>query len=84
MKFCRHLEENNQNYLDHLKDAWSFAAKSAAASAMLFMHGLLPFTFEHAGSDCIEKVYTCMMKKKRALTPPPPASESTMSALDDI
>ncbi len=55
-RLTRHLRENDQGYFTHMSDAWSFAARSGLASLGFFVHGILPFTFEHSGSGRINKL----------------------------
>ena len=38
----RHLKENNENYLTHLKFAWTVAVYMLFSSCFLLIHGLLP------------------------------------------
>lgn len=52
----RHLRENEQGYFEHMKDAWSFASRTGLASLGFFVHGILPFTFEHTGSSYVNEV----------------------------
>ena len=39
----KHLEENNETYLSHLKFAWTAAFHMLVSSSCLLVHGLLPF-----------------------------------------
>jgi hypothetical protein len=62
-RLTRHLRENNQGYFEHLKDAWSFSAKAASASALFAIHGIFPFTLEHSGSNKIDCLSTDLHEK---------------------
>lgn len=55
-RLTEHLRVNNQGYFEHLSDAWSFAGRSGLATFGFFVHGILPFTFEHTGSGYIKQV----------------------------
>ena len=70
---CKHLEENNQNYFQHLRDAWSFGYQSFCASMCFFFHGLSPWNFKTAGSDKITILMEQINRKKarvRTITEP--------------
>jgi hypothetical protein len=65
MKFCRHLQENNQDYLAHARDALMYSCKSFLASVSFFMHAVLPCTFEHTGSALVSEVHEFIQEKDR-------------------
>jgi len=62
-RMTRHLQENRQGYFDHLSDAWGYAFHSGMASLAFFVHGLLPFTFEHTGSSLNKRVHDDIERK---------------------
>tara|TARA_Y100000114_G_C11706810_1_gene301380 strand:+ start:333 stop:554 length:222 start_codon:yes stop_codon:yes gene_type:complete len=39
----KHLKENNQTYVSHIKFAWRIALHMLVSSCFLLIHGLLPF-----------------------------------------
>lgn len=53
MFHIQHLQENNQSYFQHMKDAFSLAGKSFLATISFFVHGVFPMIFTHTGSDWI-------------------------------
>ena len=64
----RHLKRVDESYLEHFGQALSFAAALAVAAAVCFVHALLPFLFEHTGSQIIGRVHDRMVvnRKRRA------------------
>jgi len=62
-RLTRHLRENGQGYFEHARDAWTYGAKSAIASTAFFIHGILPFTFEHTGSEKINGIHQHIKNK---------------------
>ena len=81
-RVTRHLNEANQGYFEHLSDSWGYAAKTSLASLSFFVHGLLPFTFEHTGSDHLKAVHDkvasklASMKKDDIPSPSSPPSST--------
>jgi len=67
MKFCKHLQENNQDYFVHMRDAWKFSIKSFAASIAFFFHGIMPFTFQHSGGKLVNSVNNTIKQKSTNL-----------------
>ncbi len=65
MNTSDHLHQNNQTYLGHLKDAWTFSAKSLIASIAFFAHGIAPFTLEHTGSSLINQLNNDIVVKQQ-------------------
>mgnify|MGYP003111546674 CR=1 FL=1 len=39
----KHLKENNESYLDHLKFSWNVAFHMLLSFCFLFVHGIMPF-----------------------------------------
>jgi hypothetical protein len=64
-RLTRHLNENNQTYFEHLRDAWGYSLRSGLAMAFFFVHGLFPFTFEHTGSDLVKEIQDIVDEKQR-------------------
>lgn len=57
MNNMRHLEEVEMNFFEH----WFFTIKTMlkliAATVILFIHGWLPFLFEHTTSKLVGRIY---------------------------
>ena len=65
-RLTRHLRENNQTYCQHLCDAWGYSFQCFSSAAVFLVHGLLPFTFEHTGSELINNVHDVIAAKQAA------------------
>ena len=50
----KHLKDNNITYFEHMNRSIVYGFKSLIASFYFFIHALLPFIFEHSGSDAIK------------------------------
>ena len=59
-----HLNIANQNYFQHLYDAWKYAFIAFLSFIVLFLHGLFPFMFQFTGSNLLINV-ACEMNNKR-------------------
>lgn len=42
LNFFKHLKENNETYLNHIKFAWSVSFYMLVSVCFLLIHGLLP------------------------------------------
>ena len=62
--FTKHLDDNNQTYFEHIRDSWSYSFRSLKSSIYFFFHGLMPFTFEHAGGDEINELFADIINKR--------------------
>ena len=83
-----------QSYLEHMKDAWSYAFMSFCASASFFIHGLVPDAMQHTGGNIVKAVQSRIDNKYERLAtldddelgnekeqpPAPPASPKTQSS----
>ena len=64
MNLRSHLNQNNQTYFAHMKDALCFSSRSFLASTAFLVHAILPFTFENTGSSLINKLDADIALKK--------------------
>jgi hypothetical protein len=55
--FTKHPNEQNENYIQHMVQAWKISAKAFKISVILLIHGLFPFLFVKKGSDEIKELY---------------------------
>lgn len=79
MKFCNHLKTNNQDYFEHMKDAWTFGFKSLTASAAFMLHGIMPCTFTSCGGKIVDDLNnTIKQKKVKVATASAPKDYSTI------
>jgi hypothetical protein len=60
----RHLIENNQTYCCHLRDAWYYSLQCGLATITFFIHGIIPFMFEHTGSHTINNLQNIISQKQ--------------------
>ncbi len=58
-----HLTKANQDYVDHLMDAWSYSARALMASVAFFVHGLLPDWFQTTGSGLVRSLDSDIQEK---------------------
>lgn len=58
-----HLTKANQDYVDHLMDAWSYSARAFAASVSFFVHGLVPDWLQTTGSELVSSLNFDIQKK---------------------
>jgi hypothetical protein len=65
--FTEHPAAAGETYLAHLRTAAGFGFQMVAAGLACLVHGLLPFLFEHTGSDCICRLHE-RMHARRQLT----------------
>lgn len=66
MKF-KHLEENNQSYLEHFKDSMSYSFTSLKCSGYFFIHAFFPDIFTDNGSSNIENLNSIIRRKSEFL-----------------
>ena len=63
--FTEHPASVGETYLQHLCAASGFAFRMFAGGIACFLHALLPFAFQHTGSDCIESLHERMITNRR-------------------
>jgi hypothetical protein len=68
--FTEHPASVGETYLQHLCAASGFAFRMLIGSIACFLHALLPFAFQHTGSDCIESLHERMIVKRRRIARP--------------
>lgn len=61
---CKHLEDHNQTYFQHMRDAFGFAWKSLKSSMYFLIHGLFPWSFQSNGSTHIAELNETLVRKK--------------------
>lgn len=65
--FTQHPAAAGETYLAHLRVAAGFGFQMVTAGLACLVHALLPFLFEHTGSDCIARLHD-RMRARRQLT----------------
>lgn len=63
-----HLEDLNQTYFEHLKDAIGYSIKSFTAGFIFLIHGFFPDILVTNGSDTISELNNILIIKKKMLT----------------
>ena len=71
--FAEHPASVGETYLQHLGAASGFAGRMLLGAIACFLHALLPFAFQHTGSDCITSLHEQMVAKRRRHASPPAA-----------
>ena len=61
----RHLKGVHESYVQHLKFAMKCGSKMAINGVACMLHGLVPFIFTHAASDCIKEMYMRFIKRDK-------------------
>ncbi len=61
--FTAHPAEAGETYLQHLWFTVGMSSRFVIVSAILMMHGLLPFLFTHTASSRIERIYLIMRRR---------------------
>ena len=56
-KFTEHPATVGESYGEHVVSAMSFSLAMLRAAFCCAVHGVLPFTFEKTGSQCITSLY---------------------------
>ena len=54
--FTRHPHSIGETYLEHMKIALSTSIKIQLVVLTIVVHAILPFLFEHTGSDELNKI----------------------------
>ena len=78
--FTEHPASVGETYLQHLCAASGFAIRMFGGAIACFLHALLPFAFQHTGSDCIEALHERMIAKRRRRAHPVPGHVTRASA----
>jgi hypothetical protein len=73
--FTRHPRAVGETYGQHLAMAWGFAFAMLAGGLACLVHGLLPFTFERTGSQCVQRLHERLSRRS-----PPPSTAATGGA----
>jgi hypothetical protein len=69
--FTDHPDSVGESYLEHMDSAWGFAGTLAVAAVCCFLHGLLPFAFQKAGSRRIADLHQRMVAGRHRHAPQP-------------
>jgi hypothetical protein len=72
--FTEHPASVGETYLQHLCSASGFAIRMLFGAVACFLHALLPFAFQHTGSDCITELHERMVAKRRRVASSAPAA----------
>ena len=78
--FTEHPASVGETYLQHLWAASGFAFRMFLGAIACFLHALLPFAFQHTGSDCIESLHERMITNRRRRAHTVPAHVTRASA----
>lgn len=78
--FTEHPASVGETYFQHLCAASGFATRMFFGAIACFLHALLPFAFQHTGSDCIESLHDRMITKRRRNARPVSAHAPRASA----
>jgi len=62
--FSEHPASVGESYFEHMGVAFRFSGKMFSAAFCCFVHGLFPFLFVRAGSDCVSELYLAMVIKR--------------------
>ena len=68
-RLTRHLQEADESYLQHARQALGFALRLGLAACFCLLHALLPFLFERRGSELVRQLYEEMMARRSADVP---------------
>lgn len=82
--FTEHPASVGETYLQHLCAATGFSVRMFGGAIACFIHALLPFTFQHTGSDSITCLYDRMVTNRRrrpVAAPAAPAHGSRAGAV---
>jgi hypothetical protein len=63
-QFNRHPHSIGETYGEHLGGAFGFGAAMVVAGLACMVHALLPFLFETAASDCVERLHRRMGERR--------------------
>ena len=61
--FSKHPREVGESYFEHLGTAAGFGATMVIGGLCVLVHSLLPFLFEHTGSQTMAKLHGRMKKR---------------------
>ena len=59
--FLQHPRSVGETYLEHQRNAFSFAAAMLGAGLACFIHGLVPAIFTHTGSATMSRLHDRMV-----------------------
>jgi hypothetical protein len=79
--FTEHPASVGETYFQHLCAASGFALRMLLGAIACFLHALLPFAFQHTGSDCIESLHDRMIVNRRRKARPVPTHTPRASAV---
>ena len=65
--FSNHPNSVGETYLQHLFKAFNFGYKLTVMSIQAFIHGILPWCFEHTVSNKIKKLNDVLQQRKESL-----------------
>jgi hypothetical protein len=59
-----HLEEINQSYCEHFRNAFSYSMQSLKCSFYFLIHAFWPDCFQHDGSESIKELHETIESRK--------------------
>lgn len=59
--FLEHPRSVGETYLEHQRNAFSFAAAMLGGALACFIHGIVPALFTHTGSATVSRLYERMV-----------------------
>ena len=68
--FTDHPDSVGETYLEHMGQAWGFAATMATGALCCLLHGVFPFAFQKSGSRRIIELHERMVANRRRTTTP--------------
>ncbi len=64
--FTEHPASVGESYTQHLCTACGFSFRMLGGAIACLLHGVLPFLFKRAGSDCIADLHDRMITQRSA------------------
>jgi hypothetical protein len=81
--FTEHPDSVGESYVDHLRAGGAFGLRMMLGGLACLVHALLPFLFQHTGSDCVADLHQRMVRRRRepqrAIGPARPTAGGTAS-----
>jgi len=65
MKKFQHLQDINQSYPTHFKDAIGYSGRALKSSVYFFFHAIWPDAFKKDGSEHIKSLHETIQSKYR-------------------
>ena len=65
--FKKHPNEIGETYIVHFLKAFRFGIRLLVIAFRAFVHGLLPWCYEHTVSDDVKKLNDVLQERKKAI-----------------